>query len=635
MCELLTLQAPYSDIRKDEDGKQLMSWDQVVAMTHKKDVCLRPTIPEDMDRSIAALIRRCWGDDPELRPSFRVIMARLQSAARKYDERRGTGGLRTIVQQEVEGFSALCRGVHDLLWLFRPSDWDEETAAALLGSDFAATANDETIRTILSTEKGPNSIKALGWIMFGGLEDGAEILPEPLLEENIICDIENGSALVTVNFSVKQPPKQHQWTGKDRREFDELEQALAQASKDLLTTDETEVLEKAVAESKADIAPKRKLKLKKKMKKKKRGAWRGRGRNNSNEDKGLKGFMKAARYVRGLGAGKIHPSAKLRLLGLRLQAQRGDATAEDGVNDDNGGADAVDAKSSASVLRELKLKAWRGEKGKDRKTAMLEYVELLTSIVPQWRVSHLLRAHDPLKDTKPKAMVWVLKINVKQRSAEEVESMLESRPSSRVLSQKSRDATRRFYASSIEVLQSSTSANTKLWNEESTAARAEENNVDNVTQGEKDLFVAAMRKKLTRQDCIMDKTKHKTIEEQRAYYSARMLRWAREGHDEDDGWKFKCKTVANSKFRQQLEVHERSVECMPVKQLRSVAHTPVDLNFLFSDFRDGLGRKISKEYGDQYSSSSSKAMRTTMGDYHWVYFEKRENWVLSLQVSLP
>merc|ERR1711965_755297 len=43
MCELLTLRSPYSDIMKgngggSKDGGELMSWDQVVALTHKDDV---------------------------------------------------------------------------------------------------------------------------------------------------------------------------------------------------------------------------------------------------------------------------------------------------------------------------------------------------------------------------------------------------------------------------------------------------------------------------------------------------------------------------------------------------------------------------------------------------------------------
>ena len=44
MCELLMLRPPYSDIVKSETNENgLMSWDQVVAATHKEGVHLRPT----------------------------------------------------------------------------------------------------------------------------------------------------------------------------------------------------------------------------------------------------------------------------------------------------------------------------------------------------------------------------------------------------------------------------------------------------------------------------------------------------------------------------------------------------------------------------------------------------------------
>ena len=41
MSELLTLRAPYSDFMKSKDGKQLLSWEQVTAMTHKSEDYLR------------------------------------------------------------------------------------------------------------------------------------------------------------------------------------------------------------------------------------------------------------------------------------------------------------------------------------------------------------------------------------------------------------------------------------------------------------------------------------------------------------------------------------------------------------------------------------------------------------------
>ena len=93
------------------------------------------------------------------------------------------------------------------------------------------TAANPTLHEILSVGKGPACIKSLAWMMFGGLEDGAEIIIEPLLDEDVTIDLEKKIALVAMNFGVKPPKKRHQWTGKDKREFDNLKQALAEAEK--------------------------------------------------------------------------------------------------------------------------------------------------------------------------------------------------------------------------------------------------------------------------------------------------------------------------------------------------------------------------------------------------------------------
>ena len=78
MYELLALRAPYADIIEGEDGNEAMSWDQVTALTHKEGVDLRPTLPGDMDPDTAALICECWAPNQEFRPSFSVILFRLE-----------------------------------------------------------------------------------------------------------------------------------------------------------------------------------------------------------------------------------------------------------------------------------------------------------------------------------------------------------------------------------------------------------------------------------------------------------------------------------------------------------------------------------------------------------------------------
>ena len=44
------------------------------------------------------------------------------------------------------------------------------------------------------------------------------------------------------------------------------------------------------------------------------------------------------------------------------------------------------------------------ENGKKRKDAMKEYVDLLTSISPQWRIAHMIGAKDSLKSKEAKVM---------------------------------------------------------------------------------------------------------------------------------------------------------------------------------------------------------------------------------------
>ena len=118
MCELLTLRAPYSDIMKDENGKQLLSWQQVVAMTHKDGVNLRPTLPEDMDSNTKQLITSCWSNDPARRPTFSVIIFRLNRLAPKSRSEIFTDAM---AKGEAD-LAVFLRTIHDALWLFNSTD---------------------------------------------------------------------------------------------------------------------------------------------------------------------------------------------------------------------------------------------------------------------------------------------------------------------------------------------------------------------------------------------------------------------------------------------------------------------------------------------------------------------------------
>ena len=67
----------YANHLKDEEGNFIASWDQIVELTKKDD--LRPSLPEDMDENFKHLIDDCWAPEPALRPSFQVILLRLDA----------------------------------------------------------------------------------------------------------------------------------------------------------------------------------------------------------------------------------------------------------------------------------------------------------------------------------------------------------------------------------------------------------------------------------------------------------------------------------------------------------------------------------------------------------------------------
>ena len=157
-----------------------MSWGQIVVLTHKDDVMLRPTLPDDMDAETAEFVQMCWAHDPAARPSCSVIVARLERIAR--------GRERDAKERDAKTLRAFFRSFHDLLWLFQSSNWNDQHALSLVDASITVTSADKTLCEILSAEKGLDCIKTLGWMMFGGFEDGAEIVPEPLLDADIVCD---------------------------------------------------------------------------------------------------------------------------------------------------------------------------------------------------------------------------------------------------------------------------------------------------------------------------------------------------------------------------------------------------------------------------------------------------------------
>ncbi len=450
------------------------------------------------------------------------------------------------------------------------------------------TATNPTLHEILSTEKGPACIKSLAWMMFGGLEDGAEIIVEPLLDEDVTIDLERKSALVAMNFGVKAPKKRHQWTGKDKREFDNLEQALAEAEKAM----EAHGVEDLQLVANAAPLPKIKRKLKRKMSRRIQDRWR-RNKNKKKDDPFMT-FVKAAKFVRGMGAGTIHPSAKLRLFGFLMQAQRGNIPQGDEGKD----FELPGLAGSALALQKLKMRAWRSQKDKKREDAMKEYVELVTSLAPQWKVAHILGDHDSVKDNKPRKMMWVLKVHYREATVDESTRAGSKRRKS------SAGLLNLWRVSSIEVLQSSNATSARLWVEDRVAAQKRKEKekekgkkrlatADGASGGiggevgeeeeeEEDPFFANMPKDLSLSDCIVDKSKFKSIEDQRAHFQVRMREMARAGRDEEDGWKFYCKTTSGAVTESEQYVW-RERPCHLVYRLLAISAVATHTPHLFDD----------------------------------------------------
>ena len=180
MSELATLRVPYVDYLQDGDGNWIASWDQVVEMT--KRTGLRPTLPDDMDEGFHDLICDCWNAEPSLRPSFSVILLRLQAIGLDKSSLHSAQKANEAKNAQVQ---ELVRGASDLLWSVQEGRWDQANAALLVDEGAEVSALDATLQEVLASEKGAVGVKSLGWMMFGGLEDGAEIVPEPLLDSDI------------------------------------------------------------------------------------------------------------------------------------------------------------------------------------------------------------------------------------------------------------------------------------------------------------------------------------------------------------------------------------------------------------------------------------------------------------------
>ena len=173
MSECISRAAPYSNMLKDANGKNIASWDQIVEMT--KVAGLRPVLPNDVDPMLGRLIRECWSADPDERPNCSVLFLRLKDVALRILRQSGAGsrilatGSMHLEVQDPMLVENICRDLSQLLWSAQtPKLWDIELAKKVLKEDATVTARDKTLAALLEGEKGPESLRALSRMMFSG-----------------------------------------------------------------------------------------------------------------------------------------------------------------------------------------------------------------------------------------------------------------------------------------------------------------------------------------------------------------------------------------------------------------------------------------------------------------------------------
>ena len=179
-------------------------------------------------------------------------------------------------------------------------------------------------------------------------------------------------------------------------------------------------------------------------------------------------------------------------------------------------------------------------------------------------------------------MLWVLKVSFEEMTNTEV-----AKPRRKLLG-----GMGHFRATSIEVLQFSGEANARLFSENFKAPEQQDQHPfrqnDSNECRDPDPFFAGMPTDLTLDDCIINKSRDKTIEGQRVYFSEKMRRMARHGFDDEDGWEFYCKTSTHSvRDENQLDVYARKVVWSSAHQLRSAIETDLSIQTMFDSVQRG------------------------------------------------
>ena len=414
-------------------SSELLAEIQIRCSSTDKPRFARAQLPTELDDNLQSLICDCWNAEPSLRPSFEVVELRLKmivKATTSSRNRKLVGLLRprpsAETQDEAQKRKAnaikLCKDIHKALWQCSPELWDKRTVAHLVRADADVTASDKLLNEIVEGERGCHAIRSCGNLMIGNVEDGSEVIPDPLLEKDILVNLATGMALLTVRFSVSvggsKKPQTSSGGFEDKSEFEGLlEKALAEQATALdvestpladavtrgLGTKAVEMLSGPFPTLRTEATPEKK-KMRKIKKKKKKNRPGGNLKKGSVEHT-FESFVKAARFVRyGDGVKVLHPSSKLQLHALMMQAQYGDSP---NVHLRRGYA------LQKSPLELQKRKAWEHQKGKKRKEAMEEYVKFLSELAPQWKLSNLIagRASAQGEVGKPRRMMWVIRVN--------------------------------------------------------------------------------------------------------------------------------------------------------------------------------------------------------------------------------
>ena len=157
--------------------------------------------------------------------------------------------------------------------------------------------------------------------MIDTIEEESEVLPDPLFAEDVIVDVEESCALMTLRFSMMMIAQERQnskssWSFKNKSEFAALEEVLLK-SVDAGVEEKQSALSVALGnaqDSKDEEGNGNKKRPRKRLKKRRKKLGHNRlGTKKTAEEKSFESFVRAARYVRyGDGNRTVHPSAKLR-----------------------------------------------------------------------------------------------------------------------------------------------------------------------------------------------------------------------------------------------------------------------------------------------------------------------------------